>query len=121
VKVELAEEWHSVADRPPSVPSWLKSGALLVALMLGCSVVYWWWERSHNRAIPENQPITRVSAATPSAPPATVPPLVEQTPAAAPAMPGATDPASATQPAQGQPAATTPAAPQTTPVQSASS
>jgi cytoskeleton protein RodZ len=49
IELEMGEEsWQSVRERPVTLPSWFRAGMLLVALMLVCSGVYWWFQRPHH-------------------------------------------------------------------------
>jgi len=124
IELEMGEEsWQSVRDRPMPLPSWLKSGVLLVALMLVCSGVYWWFQRPRHPVLAHETPpaakATMAPAAAQAEPPAPVPPQTATaepapspaTPAAATetaTVPGSTE--SAAKPAAEQAAAATPAA-----------
>jgi cytoskeleton protein RodZ len=89
IQLQFDEDWQSVGERHTPWPSWITAAGLLVALMLVCSGVYWWWEMPHHAApahpVP---PVARVAPAQPSAPPAYQPPA--NPPEAATAVP-ATD------------------------------
>jgi cytoskeleton protein RodZ len=89
--VPRVDSWQHVGDRRGfSWGSPLPALALVVVVMLGCSLVYGWWQRSRH-------PVTTVSASTapaktgvapPSAPPATAPPASDlSAPAQQPAKP----------------------------------
>jgi len=99
------EGWQSVRERRPPLPSWFKSGVLLVVLMLVCSGVYWWWQRprhqilahetSQPKSIPAAQPAPPISqpADNPpatSTPSATVPTATTEAAAAQPTAPAPT-------------------------------
>jgi len=65
IELNFGNNWQSVGDRPAALPSWLKAGMLLVALMVVCSGVYWWWwERPHHQVVArETGPAAPVVAA----------------------------------------------------------
>jgi len=107
VQLEMGEEsWRSVSDRSAPFPSWLKSGVLLVVLMLVCSGVYWWFQRPRPRVqAHETPPATKATAPAPALTEAAPP----QTAAAEPAPTSATPPAPTETPAV-QPVADQPAA-----------
>jgi cytoskeleton protein RodZ len=46
---EFAPRVDSISSRPFASGSWLPALALVVAVMLGCSLVYGWWQRDHRR------------------------------------------------------------------------
>jgi cytoskeleton protein RodZ len=48
--VEFAPRVDSISSRPFASGSWLPALALVVAVMLGCSLVYGWWQRDHRQA-----------------------------------------------------------------------
>jgi cytoskeletal protein RodZ len=77
-KVPKVTEWEGAGRSNSSV---LPALALVVAVMLVCSVVYAWWQRSR-RAAPVTPPVAAAQKA-----PATVPKPAEQAPAPAPVMP----------------------------------
>lgn len=73
------DNWQSVRERRMSLPSWLKSGVLLVVLMSLCSGVYWWWGQRPHRAVlaHEATPAPKLipAASVPAAQPAPAPPV----------------------------------------------
>jgi cytoskeleton protein RodZ len=87
IKLEMGEEsWRSVRDRPIPLPSWFKAGVLLVALMLVCSGVYWWFQRPHRPVLAhETPPVAKTTAAPPAAAQAAPPqpPLADSAPSSA--------------------------------------
>ena len=48
--VEFAPRVDSISSRPFASGSWLPALALVVAVMLGCSLVYGWWQRDRRQA-----------------------------------------------------------------------
>ena len=86
--------WESVSDRRAPLPSWVRAGALLVALMLVSSLVYWWWQRPRHPVLAHEA--APASSTAPPAPapqavlPATPPPAVNPAPTTAVAPPEAT-------------------------------
>jgi cytoskeletal protein RodZ len=75
IEVEkLEENWQSVHHRSNPVPSWVRAGVLLVALMVVCSGVYYWTEQrshrvlAHETAAPPPIPVTQSSPAMSQAP-----------------------------------------------------
>lgn len=58
---DFAPRVESISSRHLISGSWLPALVLVVAVMLGCSLVYGWWQRQHRT-------ITTVSAAPPSHP-----------------------------------------------------
>jgi cytoskeleton protein RodZ len=50
--VPKVEEWEHVRDRRSSWSSPLAALGLVVVVMLGCSLVYGWWQRQRHPAIP---------------------------------------------------------------------
>jgi len=114
IQLAMGEDsWQSVRERPMPLPSWLKSGVLLVVLMLVCSGVYWWFERPRHAVIaqattppPKTAPIAQAPVSEPAeVPPATASPA--QAPASAPPTEASAEPAAKTTPAD----STAPAAP----------
>jgi cytoskeleton protein RodZ len=107
IKLQFDEDWQSVSERHTPWPSWITAGGLLLALMLVCSGVYWWWERPHHPApahpsppvarvtpppaLPVSQPTGNPPAAVAAASPASDPQRADPPPAAAP--PAAAPPA----------------------------
>jgi len=88
IQLQFDEDWQSVSERHTPWPSWITAAGLLVALMLVCSGVYWWWQRPHHAAPAHpGPPVARVAPAPSTAPPAEQPPA---NPPAATAIP-ATD------------------------------
>jgi cytoskeleton protein RodZ len=77
-KVPKVTEWEGAGRSNSSV---LPALALVVAVMLVCSAVYAWWQRSR-RPAPAAPPVAAAQKA-----PATVPKPAEPTPAPAPVMP----------------------------------
>jgi cytoskeleton protein RodZ len=110
VEVEMGEDsWHSVRERHTSLPSWFKAGVLLVALMLVCSGVYWWFERPRRSVMahetpPVPKPAPVVESAAP-AKPVEVPPVGDASHAGSASAVPATTPPSAPAEAAVQPAA----------------
>lgn len=98
------ESWQSVRERRPPLPSWFKSGVLLVVLMLVCSGVYWWWQRPRHQILAHeiSQPksIPAAQPAPPDSRPADNPPATS--------TPSAAVPTAATQASAGQPATPAP-------------
>jgi cytoskeleton protein RodZ len=95
IPMQLGENWQSVNERGVTIPSWVRAGVLLVALMLVCSGVYWWWQRPRHpvlahettaaaKTIPAAQTGPAVSQAAEKTPAAATPPTAE--PAVAPPM-----------------------------------
>jgi cytoskeleton protein RodZ len=97
VEVEMLEEnWQSVRDRRNPLPSWVRAGVLLVALMIVCSGVYYWSEQRAHRSVVAHQVATPPSIpVTPSAAPAPVenPPAPSIAPAPVPTAAPAAVPA----------------------------
>ena len=92
IEIEVSEDsWQSVRERRLSLPSWLKSGVLLVVLMLVCSGVYWWWEQRAHRAVlaREATPHAKSTQAQPAPTPAPAAPQ----PVTNPAVSAPTEPA----------------------------
>jgi cytoskeleton protein RodZ len=54
--VEFAPRVDSISSRPFASGSWLPALALVVAVMLGCSLVYGWWQRDHRQASASSAP-----------------------------------------------------------------
>jgi len=75
IPLELGEDWRSVGEHRSSMPSWITAGLTLLALMVVCSGVYWWWERPRHpvlaRGVP---PAQRVAPPPPPASPTAHPP-----------------------------------------------
>jgi cytoskeletal protein RodZ len=104
------ENWQSISDRRTSLPSWVRAGVLLVALMLVCSGVYWWWQRPRHQALAhEVQSPLKAIQAPQSAPPVSAP--VENPPASPPAPAVAPPPVTQASAEQPTPPAATPAVP----------
>ncbi|HUB78078.1 MAG TPA: RodZ domain-containing protein [Bryobacteraceae bacterium] len=111
IQLEMGEEsWQSVRDRPMPLPSWFKAGVLLVALMVVCSGVYWWFQRPHRPVLAHETPPAK-SAPAPAAP-ETAPPVVVTPAQTAPAESALKTETAAVQPASdtARPAADQPAA-----------
>ena len=100
-KVPRVTEWEGTSTRSNS--STLPALALVVAVMLACSIVYAWWQRSRRPAPVRRAPVahTVAPAAKPPAPAAPVIPAAGQKTAA----PHATNAAPAAAPAASSPAA----------------
>jgi cytoskeletal protein RodZ len=95
--VEFAPRVRSISNRRFGSESWLPALALVVAVMLGCSLVYGWWQHDHRP----------VSAASPASPASSKTELA-QTQNAAP-TPVSANPAEEA-PAQSEPVKAAPAA-----------
>jgi cytoskeleton protein RodZ len=114
--VPKVEAWQRVRD--PQSFSWsspLPALMLVVVAMLGCSLVYGWWQRSRH-------PVTTAYASMPQAQqPAPAVAKAEPAPTPAPATPTAPDAVdtSVQQPAVPQPKTPAPASAQTAPVDAA--
>ncbi len=54
--VEFAPRVDSISSRPFASGSWLPALALVVAVMLGCSLVYGWWQRDRRQASAASPP-----------------------------------------------------------------
>jgi len=109
IKLVVGYNWQSIGERPASLPSWVRAGVLLVALMLVCSGVYWWWQRPRRQvlahevltpppAVPARQAAPpalnpRTPAGAPETAPAAGDPLVRPASAASAAAPPVTTPA----------------------------
>jgi cytoskeleton protein RodZ len=107
IDLEMGEEnWQSVRERRSQLPSWFKSGVLLIVLMLVCSGVYWWWQRPHRQVLAHNTPPApkSIPAARPAPP---VSPPVENPPATS--TPSIAVPVAATQASTEQPDKSVPA------------
>ena len=106
-KVPKLTQWESGGSS--STSSALPSLAMVVAVMLVCSGIYAWWQRSRRPAPPAPRPAAHATASStvPRPPePAPVTPAV----AHSPETPAKTDVAQSTTPAPAEPAATNPAA-----------
>lgn len=104
-KLPRVTEWESTSSRSNS--SVLPALALVVAVMLVCSAVYAWWQRSRHPA-PVPQPVAAVhKVETPppakSPEPAPVTPAVANNPATPPKTEVAQSTPASTEPAQTQP------------------
>jgi cytoskeleton protein RodZ len=99
MELEVGDEsWHSVRERRASLPSSVKAGILLVALMLACSgAYYWWWQRPRHLAHE-----TAPAKTTPVAQPAPVAAKPAENP---PQNPAPTVATTSTPPPQSTPAA----------------
>jgi cytoskeleton protein RodZ len=98
IDLQVGENWQSVTERRPPLPSWFRAGVILVVLILVCSGVYWWWQRPRHQVLAhETAPPPRAVPVAPPAPPVSRP--AENTPAAAApsAAPPAASPAASTQ------------------------
>jgi hypothetical protein len=74
------DDWGSIGEHRHAVPSWMRAGLLLVALMLACSGIYWWWQRPrHSSVALETPPVNRVVPPLPVATPAPPPPSAKAT------------------------------------------
>jgi cytoskeleton protein RodZ len=92
--VPRMEAWESVGDRKPRWLSSLPALALMVVVMLGCSMVYGWWqrERQHNNTaagqvtpgVVHKMPPVQAAHPRPQSPPAAVPNPVPAQPSAVP-------------------------------------
>lgn len=113
IQVDRMAEWETVGERR-SWSSSLPALALVVVVMLGCSGVYAWWQRSrravsaHEVAAGQVQDLTTVAAKAPAtAAPHTLPPAPVSSPAGnaenAAAQPASTAPANPSQPAAKSP------------------
>jgi cytoskeleton protein RodZ len=110
--VEFAPRVASISSRPFASGSWLPALALVVVVMLGCSLVYGLWQRDrrqasapprHRAVTPQaSNPAPQLPAAPPEAAAAT------QQPAAATEQPAALSAASDAAPAAQAPAVSTP-------------
>ena len=83
------ENWQSISDRRTSLPSWVRAGILLVALMLVCSGVYWWWQRPRHPVLahevqPPPKAIQVPQPTPPVSKPVETPPVSTADPAVAP-------------------------------------
>jgi cytoskeleton protein RodZ len=114
------EDWQSAGDSRFQFSSWLPALAGVVLVMLACSLVYAWWQRS--RQSPAENPVAAAApppTAAPQQPAPTPPPAAAPdttaptTPENKPASPTAENPVT---PAAAAPAATTPAVQRTTPL-----
>ena len=89
IDLQMGEEsWQSVRERPVALPSWFRAGMLLVALMLVCSGVYWWFQRPHHPVLahevsPPPKPAPVAQPVMPVSQPVQAPPTTA-TPAATP-------------------------------------
>jgi cytoskeleton protein RodZ len=124
--VEFAPRVDSISSRPFASGSWLPALALVVAVMLGCSFVYGWWQRDRRQAsAPPPHRVVTAQAAN-AAPASTTPALQVPGPpaeAAATTLPppatalqtpvtsAAAETAPARRPAQAQPEPASPAPP----------
>ena len=92
IRVPPVEEWVGAADRRFSWSSSLPALAGVVVVMLVCSLVYSWWQRSRRPAAAQEATTTAVQSAEAARPepPAPVPATPEQ---AQPAPTGGTNPA----------------------------
>lgn len=97
---EFSPRVDSISQRSFASGTWLPALAMVVAVMLGCSMVYGWWQRQRHTvaaaAPAKTSPTTKVVATAQAANPAAQPPAAEpsaapQTEAAgtAPSQPGA--------------------------------
>jgi len=109
IKVPPMDVWEHVGDGRSSRSSSLPALALVVVVMLACSGLYAWWQRTRHPAPPhEEQPVAQVTpppvAPPPVAPPVTqsVTPPVSQPQAAPPVM--ASNTPAATAPPETKPA-----------------
>ncbi len=96
---KLEENWQSVHHRNTPLPSWIRAGVLLIALMLVCSGVYYWTEQRSHRAVLAHEtsppPIPVAQTTTPVSEPPAPSAAPTEIPAAVPAAlaPAAEDPA----------------------------
>lgn len=69
--VEFAPRVDSISSRPFASGSWLPALALVVAVMLGCSLVYGWWQRDHRQASasPAPKPVQSATVQASNTPP----------------------------------------------------
>jgi cytoskeleton protein RodZ len=86
--VEFAPRVDSISSRPFASGSWLPALALVVAVMLGCSLVYGWWQRDRRQAsAPTPRRVVTAHAANtataeqPTAPPTDAAATTQQPPA----------------------------------------
>jgi cytoskeleton protein RodZ len=103
IHVPRVEAWQSASDARIQWGSWLPALALVIVVMLVCSAVYSWWQRSRRTVaahaaptvVAQSAPATRVPEPTPPQPsaeqpvPAPPPAPVSQPPAAAVQQPPA--------------------------------
>jgi cytoskeleton protein RodZ len=77
--VEFAPRVDSISSRPFASGSWLPALALVVAVMLGCSLVYGWWQRDHRQAsaAAAPKPTRPATVQASNTPPLLPPPSVE--------------------------------------------
>jgi cytoskeleton protein RodZ len=115
--VPKVEAWQHVSDRRSSWSSPLAALGLVVVAMLGCSLIYGWWQRQRHpatlAAAPpayRQQPATPARNAEPDTQPAAPAPREVSTPVDPSAPASATLPESATAAASTATAAETPAA-----------
>lgn len=120
---DFAPRVDSISSRPVVSGSWLPALALVVAVMLGCSMVYGWWQREHRTVAAASPARTTHPVQQAVNPPAQPPQPAGQTASSQPeAAPGAPAAQSSPQPpaanapdnnaeraADGKPAPTTPA------------
>lgn len=95
--VEFAPRVDSISSRPFASGSWLPALALVVAVMLGCSLVYGWWQRDRHQALagPPQKAIRPATAQASNVAPAILAPSPESAApvqeAPVPVPPSATD------------------------------
>jgi cytoskeleton protein RodZ len=108
IQLEMSEnDWQSVRERPAPLPSWFKAGMLLVALMLVCSGVYWWFQRPRHPVVAHETPSApKVSpvaeTVNPTPPPVVAPPAAAPS-STAPPSPTEDSTEAAAKPASGEP------------------
>ncbi len=78
-QIEFSPRVDSISGRSLGSGSWLPALALVVAVMLGCSLVYGWWQRGHRLVSAASPKVpTRVVATEASTSTAQVPPAVAE-------------------------------------------
>ena len=101
---DFAPRVESISNRHSISGSWLPALVLVVAVMLGCSLVYGWWQREHRAvtavaAAPQNRSVTAHPVAQQSVNAAAEPAAAPPPEGATPSSPAGTAPAEQSKPA----------------------
>jgi cytoskeleton protein RodZ len=111
IPLPRVEEWQSPRDSRFNLASALPAAAGVIGVMLACSLIYGWWQRSRQAPEPSQITAAETRPPAPQAVPQTTPPVEPEKPPEQAATPATAPP----QPAQEQPAATSTEASRVTP------
>ena len=113
IAVPRVQEWEAVSDRRFSLSSPLPALALVVVVIMGCSGVYAWWQKTRHPVLAQSSQETAKAPVQPPVVPQPVAqqPAADQTPQAAPVQAEAPKVQQTPQPAPVQTPAVQPAAP----------